>query len=122
MFAYPLALALLCVGAGLLIDRASGGFLPAALLPAVGAATLIALTQLSTYAAPLAPATPYLVLAAALAGFLLARRRVSELGARMRKRGWLLGVPLLAYLLSLAPVLLSGRPSFSSFMALSDSA
>jgi hypothetical protein len=122
VFAYPLALALLCVGAGLLIDRASGEFLPAALLPAVGVATLIALTQLSTYAAPLAPSTPYLVLAAALAGFLLARRRVSELGARMRKRGWLLGVPLLAYLLSLAPVLLSGRPSFSSFMALSDSA
>ena len=49
MFAYPLVLALLCVGAGLLVDRCSGGFLPAALLPSVGAAALIALSQLSTY-------------------------------------------------------------------------
>jgi hypothetical protein len=122
VFAYPLALALLCVGAGLLIDHASGGFLPAALLPAVGAAALIAVSQLSTYAAPLAPATPYLMLAAALAGLLLARRRVGDLRERVRRRGWLLGVPLLAYLLALAPVLLSGRPGFSSFMALSDSA
>jgi hypothetical protein len=122
VFAYPLALALLCVGAGLLIDRASGGFLPAALLPTVGAAALIALSQLSTYASALAPATPYLVLAAALGGFLLARRRALELLARARTRGWLLGVPLLVYLLALAPVLLAGRASFSSFMALSDSA
>ena len=73
---YPLALALLCVGAGLLIDRCSGGFLPAALLPSVGAAALIALSQLSTYAAPLAPATPYLIAVAAVSGFALARRRV----------------------------------------------
>ena len=86
MFAYPLALALLCVGAGLLIDRASDGFLPAALLPAVGAAALIALSQLSTYAAPLAPATPYLMLATALAGFLLARSRLPALLDRVRAR------------------------------------
>ncbi len=122
MFAYPLALALLCAGAGLLIDHASGRFLPAALLPSVGAAALIALSQLSTYASPLAPATPYLMLAAALAGFLLARSRLLELVASARTRGWPLGVALLAYLLALAPVLLAGRASFSSFMALSDSA
>ena len=38
---YPCVLALLCAGAGLLVDRASGSFLPGVLLPAVGAATLI---------------------------------------------------------------------------------
>jgi hypothetical protein len=122
VFAYPLALALLCTGAGLLIDRASGGFLPAALLPAVGVAALIALSQLSTYAAWLAPATPYLLLAAALAGFLVGRARALALVGRVRARLWPLGVALLTYLLALAPVLLAGRPSFSSFMALSDSA
>ncbi|MGA9874751.1 MAG: hypothetical protein WBQ21_02985, partial [Solirubrobacteraceae bacterium] len=58
---YPVVLALLCLGAALLVDRISGGFLPGALLPAVGAAALIAVSQLSTYAAPLAPATPYLL-------------------------------------------------------------
>jgi hypothetical protein len=45
-------LALLCFGAGVLIDHISGGFLPALLLPVVGVAALIALSQLSTYVAP----------------------------------------------------------------------
>jgi len=156
LFAYPLALALLCLGAGLLVDCCSGYFLPAALLPVVGAAALIALSQLSTYVSPLAPATPYLMAALALGGFALAfgrsgaasgdhemqrsarvigadrrgraglgaRRRSLALAAPARLRG--AGVPFalasLVYLLALAPVLLSGRAGFSSFMALSDSA
>ncbi len=122
LLAYPLALALLCLGAGLLIDRCSGGFLPAAVLPSVGAAALIALSQLSTYVSPLAPATPYLLAATALAGLTLGRARLIALRRSLREWWWALAVPLLAYLLALAPVLLSGRPSFSSFMALSDSA
>jgi hypothetical protein len=123
VFAYPLVLALLCLGAGLAVDRCSGRFLPTALLPGVGAAALIALSQLSTAIVALAPATPYLMLALALLGFVLAPRR--ELLARLtarRRRVALLLVPVLAYLLALAPVLLSGRAGFSSFMALSDSA
>ncbi len=120
VFAYPLVLALLCLGAGLAVDRCSGRFLPAALLPSVGAAALIALSQLSTWIVALAPATPYLMLALALLGFAPALRR--ELLARLRTRLAMLLVPLLAYLLALAPVLLSGRAGFSSFMALSDSA
>ncbi|MFI4990166.1 MAG: hypothetical protein ACHQHO_04540 [Solirubrobacterales bacterium] len=120
VFAYPLVLALLCLGAGLAVDRCGGGFLPVALLPSVGAAALIALSQLSTWIVALAPATPYLLLALTLLGFALAPRR--ELLARLTARRWALPVPLLAYLLALAPVLLSGRAGFSSFMALSDSA
>jgi hypothetical protein len=133
LFAYPLALALLCLGAGLFVDRCSGRFLPAALLPSVGAAALIALSQLSTYASPLAPATPYLMVAFALLGFALALarhrddRRRSDSAARalllrLRGRGSALAVGVLVYLLALAPVLLSGHAGFSSFMALSDSA
>jgi hypothetical protein len=123
VFAYPLVLALLCLGAGLAIDRCSGRFLPTALLPAVGAAALMALSQLSTLIVALAPATPYLMLALAALGFALASPRglLARLAPR-RARAVLLLVPLLAYLLALAPVLLSGRPAFSSFMALSDSA
>jgi hypothetical protein len=133
LFAYPLALALLCLGAGLLVDRCSGRFLPAALLPSVGAAALIALSQLSTYASPLAPATPYLMVALALLGFALALRSardgapggesaVRALLLRLRAGASALAVAALVYLLALAPVLLSGRAGFSSFMALSDSA
>jgi hypothetical protein len=122
---YPLVLALLCVGAALLVDRVSGGWLPAMLLPAVGAAALIAVSQLSTYVTPLAPATPYLLLAVALAGFVLARDRVRALARVARSSGaarWQLLVCPLAYLLALAPVLLAGRATFSSYMALADSA
>jgi hypothetical protein len=122
VFVYPVVLALLCVGAGLLIDRYSGRFLPTALLPSVGAAALIGLSQLSTYAAPLAPATPYLMAAIAVAGLVLARERVLLLIGRVRSWPLPALVPALAYLLALLPVLLSGRPSFSSYMALADSA
>jgi hypothetical protein len=122
VFAYPLALALLCLGAGLLVDRLSGEFLPAALLPSVGAAALIALSQLSSYVFPLAEATPYLLAAVALGGLALARSRLRSLVERLRAWWWLAAVAALAYLLAIAPVLLAGRPSLSSFMALSDSA
>jgi hypothetical protein len=119
---YPLALALLCLGAGLLIDSCSGRFLPAALLPSVGAAALIALSQLSTYFSSIAPATPYLLAAFALAGLLIARARLRALAGRALAEWQALALAPLAYLLAIAPVLLAGRVSFSSFMALSDSA
>jgi hypothetical protein len=119
---YPFALAALCAGAGLLVDRVSGGFLAPALLLSVGAAALIALSQLSTYAYVLAPATPYLMVALAAAGFALGRERARALAGRLRASPWLAAVSVLAYALALAPVLLAGRVSMSSFMTLSDSA
>ena len=42
---YPAALAVLCLGSGLLVDRVSGRFLPAVLLATVGAAALIAVSN-----------------------------------------------------------------------------
>jgi hypothetical protein len=119
---YPCVLAALCAGAGLLVDRISGRFLSPALLLTVGAAALIALSQLSTYAYFLAPATPYLILAFALAGFVLGRARARAFLSRLRRSAWLAFVSVLAYALALAPVLLAGRVSMSSFMTLSDSA
>lgn len=119
---YPVVLALLCVGAGLLVDRCSGRWLSGLLLPTVGAAALIALSQLTTYVPHLAPATPYLMAAAALAGFALSWPRVRTLLRRRRAWRWQAATPVLAYLLALAPVLLAGRPTFSSYLTLSDSA
>ncbi len=122
---YPLVLALLCLGAALLVDRLSGGWLPGALLPAVGAAALIGVSQLSTLPAWLAPATPVLLVALALSGLALGRGRARALllAARTRRSArWQLLVCPLAYALALAPVLLAGRATFSSYMALADSA
>jgi len=117
---YPCLLALLCLGAGLAVDRISGatgigiggrtgretreraggeidggiggrtgggtrgraggaGWLPGMLIPVVGAATLICVSQLTTYIAPLAPATPYVFVLLGLAGFVLGRNRLRTL-------------------------------------------
>ncbi len=119
---YPVVLALLCIGAASLVDRASGGVLPAMLFPAVGAAALIVVSQLSTYVVPLAPATPYLLVAAAVAGALLGWARLRALAGAWRASLWQLTALALAYALALAPVLGAGRPTFSSYMALADSA
>ncbi len=124
---YPCVLALLCLGAGLLVDRLSAGFLPGVLLPVVGAATLIGLSQLTTYSVLAAPATPYVLALLALAGFALGRGRVAAAGVLLRhggwrRFGWQLAVPVLAFVCALAPVLFAGRASFSSYGVLTDSA
>ena len=119
---YPVVLAFLCVGVGLLVDRLSGGLLPALLLPAVGAAGLIAVSQLTTYIVASAPATPYVMLAVALLGIALGRRRWAAFARAWRAHmgeGLLL---VLVYALALAPVLAAGRPTFSAYMTLADSA
>jgi hypothetical protein len=119
---YPCVLAALCLGAGLLIDRLSGAFLPGALLLTVGAAALVALSQLSTYVSGLAPATPYLMAAAALIGFATSRARLMRIAHAAPAHAWPIVAAVAAYLLALAPVLAAGRTSFSSYMALADSA
>jgi hypothetical protein len=119
---YPVVLAVLCVGAGLLVDRASGRFLPRTLLPAVGAAALIGASQLTTYAWPLAPATPYVMVGLAAGGFLFAWHSVWMLARRWRAWAWQIVAPVLAYIVALGPVLFAGRPTFSSYTVLTDSA
>lgn len=121
---YPITLALLCVGAGLLVDRIGGSILPGALIPLVGMATLIGLTQLTTWIAWLAPASPGIVAAVAVTGFVVGRVRAGRLLAALRAGGAAAiqaAVVVLAYLIAIAPVLASGRPSFSSYMVLTDS-
>jgi hypothetical protein len=119
---YPCVLAVLCAGAGLAVDRCSGGFLAPPLLLSVGAATLIALSQLSTDWPAIAPATPYLMAALALGGFALGHERARALALRRSGTTSLPAVSMLIYAIALAPVLATGRASFSSYMALADSA
>jgi hypothetical protein len=119
---YPCVFALVCFGAGLAVDRASGRFLPAVMLPAVGAAALIGVSQLTTYVPFAAPATPYVFAALGAGGIALEWRRVRSAARRWRSRGWQLSLPVLVYLLALAPVLASGHTSFSAYQVLTDSA
>jgi hypothetical protein len=120
--AYPLVLGALCIGSGLLVDRCSGGWLPGLLLPTVGGAALIGVSQLTTYVAPVAPGTPYAMSAVAVAGFVVGWPRVRAIVRRSWACSSQLVAPALAYALALAPVLLAGRATLSSYMGLSDSA
>jgi hypothetical protein len=119
---YPLVLAVLSVGAGLAVDRMAGGFLPGVLLPVVGLAALIAVAQVTTYLPGVAPATPYALAVLAVAGVALGWPRVRTILARRREHRWQLALPVLAFVVALAPVLLAGRPTFSAYMVLTDSA
>jgi hypothetical protein len=120
--AYPCLLELMCVGAGLLVDRLCGRFIPAVLLPALGAATLIAVSQLTTYSATTAPATPFVLAALGASGIFFERRRIATAARRPRSRRWQLWLPAIAYCLALAPVLAFGQATFSAYDVLSDSA
>ncbi len=119
---YPCVLAALCAGAGLAVDRCSDRCVPTPLLLSVGAAALIALSQLSTDLPAIAPATPYLMAGLALAGLVLESGRARGLARLVRGNPWPVAASLLVYAIALAPVLAIGRTSFSSYMALADSA
>ena len=119
---YPCVLAALCLGAGLLVEKVSGAPLASTLLLSVGVAALIAVTQLTTLVSAIAPASPYVVLAVALAGVALAPARLAAIFHRARAAPLLPATQVAVYAIAMAPVLLAGRASFSSFMALSDSA
>jgi hypothetical protein len=117
---YPALLAALCMGTALGIDRASGGILPGSLLAVVGMAALIAASEWTTYLSALAPATPYVLAALALGGLFAGRQRLRR--EHRRAIAPLLGACVLAYVIAAAPVLFAGRPTFSAYMVLTDSA
>ena len=120
---YPCVLAALCIGSGLLVERVSGALLAAALLVPVGAAGLIAVSQLTTLAYPIAPATPYVMAAVALAGAWLGRRRLAAIARRARASAGVAdraGAGLCDR--ARAGPARRGARRFSSYMALADSA
>jgi hypothetical protein len=108
---FPLLLAILCLGAGLLVERAAGIRLPPGLLPVVGFAALVVVSQFTEWSSALAPATPWFLVALALGGFLLLGRRPAAARWRARSRGWWLAPAsaIAAYLTVSAPVIAAGR-------------
>jgi hypothetical protein len=117
---FPLLLAVLALGAGLLVERIAAVELPPVLLPVVGFAALIVVSQFTTWlpSTTLAPATPWIFVALALAGFALALRgRLAERW-RARSHGWWLapGASVATYLTVSAPVLAAGRLTFPGYL------
>jgi hypothetical protein len=117
---FPLMLALVCAGLGLLVERAAGLRLRGALIVPIGLAALVAVAQLTTYWSATARLTTPLVVVLATAGGVFAQRagRLSRLVL-----DW---PPLLAALgvfaVLGAPVFLSGEPTFVGYTVLGDTA
>ncbi len=111
---FPLVSLLVCWGIGLLAERV-GRPLPGVLLLPVGMAGLICATQLTTYADWSAELTLPLVLALALAGFVLGRARL-----RPRPDPWAVAAIVGVFMVFAAPVVLSGQATFAGYTVLGD--
>ncbi|HEU4393817.1 MAG TPA: hypothetical protein VFR04_09330 [Solirubrobacterales bacterium] len=114
---FPVLLAALCFGCGLLLEAAVGRRLPAPLLAPAGFAVLVVVAGLFTSRGETASlATPAVVLLA-LAG--------AALAFPWRGRGpgrWALAAALGVFVVYAAPVVFSGDPTFTGYIKLDDTA
>ena len=114
---FPLVLAALALGCGLLLEHASGSPLPRPLLmPAGLAVVMVAALFPPVFGATASLATP-LVVALAAAGYGLAWPF-----RRPRIDGWAAGTGVATYLIFGAPVLLLWRKTFTGYIKLDDTA
>jgi hypothetical protein len=111
---FPAVALLVCLGFGLLAERAAGERLPGVLVLPVGMAGLVGATQLPTFWGFTAELTLPLVVVLALAGLWLGRRRERDpdLGAVLAFAA--------VFVLYALPVLFTGAPSFLGYTILGD--
>jgi hypothetical protein len=112
--AFPLALALLALGCGLLAERASGLRLPGALVLPLGLALLIVEADLVTMTGATAQLAAPLAVAFAAAGFGLTDRRPARPGA------WPIACAVGVFAVYAAPIVLSGQATFAGYITLDD--
>ncbi len=116
---FPLALAVLCTGCGLLAEAVGARRLPTTLLPAVGFAVLVAVGQFLTLANETAELTvPAAVILAGVGIGLGARSRTVAVRAAIMPGLAALGV----FAVFAAPIVLSGGATIAGYIELDDSA
>ena len=113
---YPLALGVLCLGLGLLVDWLAGRWLPGTLLLPTGFAALLVLAQLVTARGDTAPLALPAVAALVAAGLVAGRGRLRAL----RVDPWLTVAALAVFAVFAAPVVASGEATFAGYLALPD--
>jgi hypothetical protein len=114
---FPLVLAALALGCGLLLEHASGSELPRPLLlPAGLAVVMVASLFPPVFGSTASLATP-LVVALAAAGYGLAWPF-----RKLRIDGWAAGAGAATYCIFAAPVVLLGRATFAGYIKLDDTA
>ena len=116
---FPLVLAVLCAGCGLLVEAACARRLPTTLLPAVGFAVLIAVGQFLTLTDATAELTVPAAVVLAIVGIVLGSR----------SRGLMRGAAIVPALAALgvfavfaAPMVLSGEATIAGYIELDDTA
>ncbi|MGO9960230.1 MAG: hypothetical protein ACLP50_30365, partial [Solirubrobacteraceae bacterium] len=116
-FVYPLILAALSGGTGLLVERLAGLRLPAKLIPAAGFGAMVVVSQLAVLSPAVAPATPVVLVIAALCGYVAGRESLRARW-RVRARGYWLGsaAAAAAYITVALPLIASGRPTFPGYL------
>ena len=114
---FPLLIALLCLGGGLLVERASGARLPGVLLLPLGFALIVCLTQVATEWDATAELAMPLVLVAAIAGLVLGIERLRA----MRPEYPAAIAAVAVFAVFAAPVVLSGSATFSGYNLLGES-
>jgi hypothetical protein len=116
-FGYPLLLAILCIGTGLLVERTTGVRMPAALVPLTGFSALVVISQFTVLSSVSAPLTPEVLALVSLVGFALDRGAVL---ARWRKgssnRWWLPLAAAATYLTVASPLIASGDLTFPGYL------
>jgi hypothetical protein len=114
---FPLALAVLGLGCGLLLEAASAVRLPTSLLPAAGLAVMVVAVSFTTMADATAELSIPVVIALAVAGFLLSPPwRERELDR------WAVAGALAVFAAFAAPVVISGAAGFAGYITLDDTA
>lgn len=115
---FPIVLAALCLGCGLLLEAATGRRLPGSLLAPGGFAVVVVIAGTFTARGETASLATPAVIAAALAGAGLALR--GRRGASFD--GWLFAGALALFAVYAAPVVFSGEPTFTGYVKLDDTA
>jgi hypothetical protein len=114
---FPLLLAALCFGCGLLLEALVGRRLPGPLVAPVGFLVLVVITAVLTARGETAPlATPVAVVAA------LAGAALTYPWRGRRPCGWAIAAALGAFAVYAAPVVFSGDPTFTGYIKLDDTA
>jgi hypothetical protein len=111
---FPAVLAILSLGCGLLVERASGIRLPGALVLPVGFALFVIAAQVATSADATAELATPLVVVLAIAGIVLGDWRGRRLDL------WAVGAAVAVFAFYAAPVVLTGEPTFTGYIKLDD--
>lgn len=118
IIAYPVLLLALALGCGLLAECLTGVELPIALLPALGFAGMVVVTQFTTWTGAIAPLTPWLLIVLALGGYVLAHRRsgIRALAGRLGESRLAIAALPLAFVTFAMPVLAAGRATLPGYL------